>query len=143
MSLAWFWSLSIQLNTFSEDDLILLRWQQSGEANSTFVQALTDKMAEKYRPVTQLLFWLTFEAFDDDFRSYIILNTLLHAGVCATLGFCVWHYARVGLGVAFGLTAVVAGSRFSYYVTGGVKCSHDGRGQKQPPRVGRLVMKEG
>lgn len=28
-------------------------------------------------------------------------------------------------------------------VTGGVKCSHDGRGQKQPPRVGRLVMKEG
>jgi hypothetical protein len=29
------------------------------------------------------------------------------------------------------------------FVTGGVKCSHDGRGQKQPPRVGRLVMKEG
>ena len=28
-------------------------------------------------------------------------------------------------------------------VTGGVKCSHDGRGQMQPPRVGRLVMKEG
>jgi len=28
-------------------------------------------------------------------------------------------------------------------VTGGVKCSHDGRGQKQPPRVGRQVMKEG
>jgi hypothetical protein len=28
-------------------------------------------------------------------------------------------------------------------VTGGVKCSHEGRGQKQPPRVGRLVMKEG
>jgi hypothetical protein len=28
-------------------------------------------------------------------------------------------------------------------VTGGVKCSHDGRGQMQPPRVGSLVMKEG
>jgi outer membrane receptor for ferric coprogen and ferric-rhodotorulic acid len=28
-------------------------------------------------------------------------------------------------------------------VTGGVKCSHDGRGQMQPPRVGRSVMKEG
>jgi len=28
-------------------------------------------------------------------------------------------------------------------VTGGVKCSHDGRGQMEPPRVGRSVMKEG
>lgn len=115
LSLAWFWSLPTQLNTFSEDDLSLLHLQQSGAAQSTFVQALTDKMAGKYRPVTALLFWLTFEAFDNNFRSYIILNTLLHAGVCAALGFCVWHYARVGLGSAFGLTAVVAGSRFSYY----------------------------
>lgn len=115
LSLAWFWSLPTQLNTFSEDDLSVLRLQQSGAAQSTFVQAITDKTAGKYRPITALLFWLTFEAFDNNFRSYIILNTLLHAGVCAALGFCVWHYARVGLGFAFGLTAVVAGSRFSYY----------------------------
>ena len=38
--------------------------------------------------------------------------------------------------------AAVVSGEFSN-VTGGVKCSHEGRGQKQPPRVGRLVMKEG
>jgi len=27
LSLAWFWSLPPQLNTFPEDDLRLLRWQ--------------------------------------------------------------------------------------------------------------------
>ena len=36
-----------------------------------------------------------------------------------------------------------AAPRFFFGVTGGVKCSHDGRGQMQPPRVGSLVMKEG
>ena len=33
--------------------------------------------------------------------------------------------------------------RLHLFVTGGVKCSHDGRGQMQPPRVGSLVMKKG
>lgn len=115
LSLAWFWSLPLQLNTFPEDDLHLLRLQQSGVIHSTFVQAIADKAGEKYRPVTALLFWVTFEAFDDNFRSYIILNTLLHAAVCAALGFCVWYYARVGLGFACGLTGLAAVSRFSYY----------------------------
>jgi hypothetical protein len=114
-SLVWFWSLPVHLDTFAEDDLRLLRAQESGTAASSLRQALTDTAAEKYRPVASVLYWLTFEAFGDAFRPYVLLNTLLHSGLAAAMGFVVWRFAGVSLWAAAGLTLLAAISRFSFY----------------------------
>lgn len=114
-SLVWFWSLPVRLDTFAEDDLILVRGQQSGTMSSTFGQAVTEATAGKYRPVTSLLFWGTFQVFGDNYRCYVILNTLLHSALCAGLGLGLWRWTKVGWLGSSSITLLAALNRFSYY----------------------------
>jgi len=113
--LGWFWSLPLHLDTFAEDDLMLHRGQVTGTLSSSVWQALTETVAEKYRPVASLLFLATYRVLGDDFRALVMLNAFSYAALCAGLGYALRRWTGVSVPAAIAVVAAAALSRFAYY----------------------------
>lgn len=115
VAFAWFWTLDVQFNTFTRDDLQVLIAQEQGTAASTAWQAVAEPGYGRYRPASSLALWVLYELTGDDFRARIIINTFLHSMFCAAFGFGLWRIAQSHLLAAWLATFLAMASRFAFY----------------------------